>query len=72
MCRHTVGLNYTAIGIENVGNSDQEILSNPRQLQVLAYKRRLPRFGSACDLGGMAGLDSNQADPTPPNGSHQA
>jgi beta-N-acetylhexosaminidase len=32
MCRHTVGLNYTAIGIEHVGTSDAEILSNPRQL----------------------------------------
>ncbi len=32
MCRHTVGLNSTAIGIENVGSSDREILSNPRQL----------------------------------------
>jgi N-acetylmuramoyl-L-alanine amidase len=32
MCRHTVGLNYTAIGIEHVGTSDREILSNPRQL----------------------------------------
>ena len=34
MCRHTVGLNYTAIGIEHVGTSDREILSNPRQLQA--------------------------------------
>jgi hypothetical protein len=32
ICRHTVGLNYTGIGIEHVGTSDQEILSNPRQL----------------------------------------
>ena len=32
MCRHTVGLNYTAIGIEMVGQSDQEILGNPAQL----------------------------------------
>jgi N-acetylmuramoyl-L-alanine amidase len=32
MCRHTVGLNYTAIGIEHVGTSDQEILDNPRQI----------------------------------------
>ncbi len=32
MCRHTVGLNYTSIGIEHVGTSDQEILGNPRQL----------------------------------------
>ncbi len=32
MCRHTVGLNWTAIGIEHVGTSDAEILSDPRQL----------------------------------------
>jgi N-acetylmuramoyl-L-alanine amidase len=32
MCRHTVGLNYTAIGIEMVGQSDQEILNNAPQL----------------------------------------
>lgn len=32
MCRHTVGLNYTAIGIEMVGQSDQDILDNPPQL----------------------------------------
>ena len=32
ICRHTVGLNYTAIGIEHVGTSDAEILGNPRQL----------------------------------------
>ena len=32
VCRHTVGLNWTAIGIEHVGTSDQEILGNPRQL----------------------------------------
>ena len=31
MCRHTVGLNYTAIGIEHVGYSDREILSNPKE-----------------------------------------
>ena len=27
MCRHTVGLNYTALGIEHVGFSDGEILA---------------------------------------------
>ena len=32
MCRHTVGLNYAAIGIEHVGTSDAEILHNPKQL----------------------------------------
>jgi beta-N-acetylhexosaminidase len=32
MCRHTVGLNYTAIGIEMVGQSDQDVLDNPPEL----------------------------------------
>jgi len=32
MCRHTVGLNYTAVGIEMVGESDRDILDNPQQL----------------------------------------
>jgi len=32
MCRHTVGLNWTAIGIEHVGTSDGQVLANPRQL----------------------------------------
>jgi beta-N-acetylhexosaminidase len=34
MCRHTVGLNWTSIGIEHVGFSDQEILSNRRQFSA--------------------------------------
>jgi N-acetylmuramoyl-L-alanine amidase len=32
MCRHTVGLNWTAIGIEHVGSSDQEVLDDPAQI----------------------------------------
>jgi N-acetylmuramoyl-L-alanine amidase len=32
MCRHTVGLNWTAIGIEHVGNSDHEVLNDPAQI----------------------------------------
>lgn len=34
MCRHTVGLNYAAVGIEHVGYSDREILGNARQLRA--------------------------------------
>jgi N-acetylmuramoyl-L-alanine amidase len=33
MCRHTVGLNYVAIGIEHVGTSDAQILHDRRQLR---------------------------------------
>jgi beta-N-acetylhexosaminidase len=32
MCRHTVGLNWTAIGIEHVGYSDSQVLHDRRQL----------------------------------------
>jgi len=41
MCRHTVGLNWTAIGIEHVGYSDQEVLSDPVQM---AASLRLVRW----------------------------
>jgi N-acetylmuramoyl-L-alanine amidase len=34
MCRHTVGLNWTAIGIEHVGVSDPEVMSDTRQLRA--------------------------------------
>jgi beta-N-acetylhexosaminidase len=34
MCRHTVGLNWTAIGIEHVGTSDAQVLGNKRQLRA--------------------------------------
>ena len=32
MCRHAVGLNWTAIGIEHVGLSDAQVIGNSRQL----------------------------------------
>ena len=41
MCRHTVGLNWTAIGIEHVGNSDHEVLADPAQM---AASLRLVRW----------------------------
>lgn len=34
MCRHTVGLNWTAVGIEHVALSDQQLLSDRRQLRA--------------------------------------
>ena len=34
MCRHTVGLNYVAIGIEHVGTSDREILHDKAQMRA--------------------------------------
>ncbi len=33
MCRHTVGLNWTAVGIEHVGFSDQDVIGRERLLR---------------------------------------
>jgi N-acetylmuramoyl-L-alanine amidase len=41
MCRHTVGLNWTAVGIEHVGTSDAQVMSDRRQL---AASLRLTRW----------------------------
>jgi N-acetylmuramoyl-L-alanine amidase len=40
-CRHTVGLNWTAIGIEHVGFGDGDVLGNRRQLRA---SLRLTRY----------------------------
>lgn len=34
MCRHTVGLNHTAIGIEHVGTSAGQVLGSPRMTRA--------------------------------------
>jgi beta-N-acetylhexosaminidase len=34
MCRHTVGLNWTAIGIEHVGTSESGVMGNARMLKA--------------------------------------
>jgi beta-N-acetylhexosaminidase len=61
VCRHAVGLNWTAIGIEHVGLSDADVLRNPRQLAAsleltlwLAQRYRIPLadvIGHAESLG---------------------
>jgi N-acetyl-anhydromuramyl-L-alanine amidase AmpD len=33
-CRHTVGLNWTAIGIEHTGHTDGDVLGNRRQMHA--------------------------------------
>jgi hypothetical protein len=47
MCRHTVGLNWTAFGIEHVGTADGSLMGNQRQLDAsLALTRWLmDRYG---------------------------
>jgi N-acetylmuramoyl-L-alanine amidase len=63
MCRHTVGLNYTAIGIEHVGTSDAQVLGNRRQLAAsLRLTRMLQgRFGIA--TRNVIGHNENRSSP---------
>jgi N-acetylmuramoyl-L-alanine amidase len=51
MCRHTVGLNDTAIGIEHVGTTDGQVMDDRRQLRAsLRLTRWLQsRFGISTD-----------------------
>ena len=49
LCRHTVGLNWAAIGIEHVGLSDAQVLADPAQLRAslaltlwLMWRYRIP------------------------------
>ena len=54
-CRHTVGLNWTAIGIEHVGTSDAAVLGNPRQVaaSIKLSLWLMSRYG--IDLGDVIG-----------------
>lgn len=47
MCRHTVGLNSVAIGIEHVGVSDAQVLANAAQMRASLWLTRklMRRFG---------------------------
>ncbi|MDE3025468.1 MAG: N-acetylmuramoyl-L-alanine amidase [Acidobacteriota bacterium] len=49
MCRHTVGLNWAAIGIEHVGTSDAQVLGDAAQMRAslaltvwLMWRYRIP------------------------------
>ena len=41
ICRHTVGLNWTAIGVEHVGTSARQVLGNARMMRA---STRLVRY----------------------------
>jgi N-acetyl-anhydromuramyl-L-alanine amidase AmpD len=62
-CRHTVGLNWTAIGIENVGFSDQEILENPRQMAASLRLTRWLRCHYSIALKNVIGHNESLSSP---------
>lgn len=62
-CRHTVGLNHVALGIEHVGTSDGQVMSNKRQrrssLAMTAWL--MGRFGIG--LGNVIGHNESLRSP---------
>ena len=63
MCRHTVGLNYTAIGIEHVGFSDGDLLGNKRQLRASLRLTRWLRCSRHIRIRDVIGHNESLSSP---------
>src|SRR6202035_567491 len=63
MCRHTVGLNYTAIGIENVGYSDREILSHTAEMRASLGLTRWLRCEYRISIANVIGHNESLSSP---------
>ena len=66
MCRHTVGLNWTAIGIEHVGLSDAQVLGNARQLAASLALTTWLHGPLHIGLGDVIGHNESLHEPLPP------
>ena len=66
MCRHTVGLNDTAIGIEQVGRSAREILDRPAQIGAVVRLTAWLRCRYAIALRDVIGHNESLSSPLPP------
>lgn len=62
-CRHTVGLNWTAIGIEHVGLSDRAILDDPAQISASLRLTRWLRCRYAIPLKDVIGHNESLSSP---------
>jgi hypothetical protein len=63
MCRHTVGLNDTAIGIEHVGFRDGDVLGNARQLRASLRLTRWLRCRFGIPLRDVIGHNESLSSP---------
>jgi N-acetylmuramoyl-L-alanine amidase len=63
MCRHTVGLNYTAIGIEHVGRSDAQVTGNRRQLAASLRLTRMLQGRYEIATRNVIGHNENRSSP---------
>jgi N-acetylmuramoyl-L-alanine amidase len=62
-CRHTVGLNWTAIGIENVGYSDLQILDDRAQISASLRLTRWLRCTYGIQLNNVIGHNESLSSP---------
>ena len=63
MCRHTVGLNYTAFGIEHVGSSDAQILHDSRQIAASLKLTRWLRCRYGIAIKNVIGHNESLSSP---------
>jgi N-acetylmuramoyl-L-alanine amidase len=63
-CRHTVGLNWTAIGIEHTGFSDAKVLDNRREMHASLALTRYLRCRFHIKLRNVIGHDTPRCRPT--------
>jgi N-acetylmuramoyl-L-alanine amidase len=63
MCRHTVGLNWTAIGVEQVGYSDGQILGRARQMRASLRLVRWLRCRYRIPVGDVIGHNESLSSP---------
>jgi N-acetylmuramoyl-L-alanine amidase len=63
MCRHTVGLNYTSIGIEHVGRSDAQVMGNPRQMAASLRLTRMLQGRHGIESRNVIGHNENRDSP---------
>jgi N-acetyl-anhydromuramyl-L-alanine amidase AmpD len=62
-CRHTTGLNWTAIGIEHVGFSDRAILDDPAQIEASLRLTRWLRCHYAIAIKNVIGHNESLSSP---------
>jgi N-acetylmuramoyl-L-alanine amidase len=62
-CRHTVGLNWTAIGIEHAGYGDSDVLDNPRQLRASLWLTQYLRCRFGISVANVIGHNESLSSP---------
>ena len=63
MCRHTVGLNWTAIGIEHVGYSDAQVLDDRKQMAASLALVRWLRCRFQIEIKNVIGHNESLSSP---------